>query len=134
MYCNNCGAEATDAKGFCTKCGADLSQSKPGAGVPNQQSPDQRVPAGQQVARTSGLGVASMILGILGLIFVWVPVLGLLFALLAVIFGGVSLSQTGKDPTLQGRGMAVAGTICGVITLGLWFALLAACSSIAFWN
>ena len=85
MYCHSCGAEAADTKGFCTKCGADLSQSDPAAGVPNQQSPDQGVPVGQQVARTSGLGVASMVLGILGLIFVWVPVLGLFLALLAVV-------------------------------------------------
>ena len=65
-------------------------------------------------ARTSGLAIASMVLGIL-----WLYWIG---SILAVIFGHVSLNQMSTDPTLRGRGMAIAGLVLGYIgvaTLGL---------------
>ena len=71
-------------------------------------------PAGQpyvQQGRTSGLAIASMVLGIL-----WIYWIG---SLLAVIFGHVAINQTGKDPTLRGRGMAIAGLVLGYIGIGL---------------
>jgi hypothetical protein len=55
------------------------------------------------VQRTSGLAVASLVLGIVG------------FSILAIIFGGVAIGQTGKDPNLSGRGMAVAGLVLGIV-------------------
>lgn len=63
--------------------------------------------------QTSGLAVASLVLGV-----VWLCGLG---SLLAVIFGGVSLSQISKSRgTLEGKGMAVAGLVLGIIGLGVW--------------
>ena len=61
--------------------------------------------------RTSGLAIASMVLGIL-----WIFYIG---SILAVIFGHIAISQTGKDPTLRGRGMAIAGLVLGYIGIGL---------------
>jgi len=64
--------------------------------------------------KTSGLAIASMVLGI-----VW---LGWLGSLLAVIFGHIALSQT-KDGRAGGRGMAIAGLVLGyvgVLTF-VWF-------------
>jgi uncharacterized protein DUF4190 len=46
-----------------------------------------------------------MVLGIL-----WVYWIG---SILAVIFGHIAISQAGKDPTLRGKGMAVAGLVLG---------------------
>lgn len=60
--------------------------------------------------QTSGLAVASLVLGV-----VWLCGLG---SLLAVIFGGVSLSQISRSRgTLEGKGMAVAGLVLGIIGL-----------------
>jgi hypothetical protein len=56
-----------------------------------------------RVQRTSGLAVASLVLGIIG------------FSILAIIFGGVAIGETGKDPNLSGRGMAIAGLVLGII-------------------
>ncbi len=61
--------------------------------------------------RTSGLAIASMVLGIL-----WIFYIG---SILAVIFGHIAISQTGKDPTLRGRGMAIAGLVLGYIGIGI---------------
>ena len=72
--------------------------------------------------RTSGLAIASMVLGIL-----WVYWIG---SILAVIFGHIAISQAGKDPTLRGKGMAIAGLVLGYIGVGfLVLAILVAASS-----
>ena len=73
--------------------------------------------------RTSGLAIASMVLGIL-----WVYWIG---SILAVIFGHIAISQAGKDPTLRGKGMAIAGLVLGYIGVGflLLVIVVAAASS-----
>jgi Domain of unknown function (DUF4190) len=59
--------------------------------------------------RTSGLAIASMVLGI-----VWVYWIG---SILAVIFGHIAISQTSRDETLRGRGMGIAGLVLGYVGL-----------------
>ncbi len=60
-----------------------------------------------------GLAVASMVLGICALVLACcVPYLPIIFALLAVILGGISLAKK-----MGGTGMAVAGLVCGIIGL-----------------
>ena len=74
------------------------------------------------VGRTSGLAIASMVLGI-----VWVYWIG---SILAVIFGHVSLSQISKDETLRGKGMAIAGLVLGYVGVGtLLLIIIAAAAS-----
>ena len=74
------------------------------------------------VGRTSGLAIASMVLGI-----VWVYWIG---SILAVIFGHVALSQTSRDETLRGRGMAIAGLVLGYVGVGtLLLIIIAAAAS-----
>jgi hypothetical protein len=60
--------------------------------------------------RTSGLAIASMVLGIL-----WIYWIG---SILAVIFGHIAINQAGKDPSITGKGMAIAGLILGYIGIG----------------
>ncbi len=67
--------------------------------------------------RTSGLAIASMIMGILSLISYC---LGPLFGILALIFGSISMSTISRTPGLGGRGMALAGIIMGLIGAALW--------------
>ena len=52
-----------------------------------------------------------MVLGI-----VWLYWIG---SVLAVIFGHVALSQMRKDPSIRGRGFAIAGVSLGWIGVGL---------------
>lgn len=73
-----------------------------------------------------GLGIAAMVLGILSLVFAWLPFLGLILAALAFIFGLVAI----KKP---GRGMAIAGIVTGSvgILLGLlWLVVFMALPSL----
>lgn len=61
----------------------------------------------------AGFAITSMVLGIVALVTsCCIPYLPALLALLGVIFAGVSLS--GKK---AGKGMAIAGLVCSIISL-----------------
>ncbi|HEY0925167.1 DUF4190 domain-containing protein [Brevundimonas sp.] len=65
---------------------------------------------------TNGLAIASLVLGILSVLFVWIPVIGMVSWILApigLVLGLVALGKPG------GKGLAIAGSICsGVGLLG----------------
>ena len=71
---------------------------------------------------TSGMAIASMVLGILWLY--WVG------SILAVIFGHVAISQCNRDSNIGGKGMAIAGVVLGWI--GVVFLLITIVSCAAF--
>lgn len=70
-----------------------------------------------------GLAITSMVLGLCGIVawIVW-PV-ALVLAILAVIFGHVSLSKE-KYGQAGGHGMAVTGVVLGYVFLGLVLAIV----------
>jgi hypothetical protein len=72
--------------------------------------------------RTNGMSVASLVLGIVGLLlfgFFMIP------NILAIIFGFVGISQINRAPqgALGGKGLAIAGIVMGL--LGVLFFILA---------
>ena len=63
---------------------------------------------------SNGLAVASLVLGILSLFFVWIPLVGMIswvLSILGLVFGVIALGR------LEGRGIAIAGAICSGIGL-----------------
>lgn len=81
--------------------------------------------------RTSGLAVASLVLGIVsvigGALLLLVP------PILAVIFGHNALAKCKNDPALAGRGMGIAGLAMGYASFALFgLGLFAAMSIPAF--
>ena len=94
MFCSKCGKPNLDEATVCASCGAPMAQP---AGVP-PAPPDLRP------ARTSGMAIASLVLGIFGFLGVT--------ALVAVVLGIVALVQiSGSRGRLRGQGLAIAG-IC----------------------
>lgn len=80
------------------------------------------VPA-DSYAPTDWASIVALVTGILGL---FVP----FFWILGIVFGAIGMKRT-KDGSLRGRGMAVAGFVCGLVTplllillLGVVFATL----------
>lgn len=75
-------------------------------------------PAYPVKAKTNGLALASMILGIVGitvgLCLIFFPVM----PILAVVFGHLGLSQT-RSTGAPGRGYAIAGLVTGYIGIAL---------------
>jgi uncharacterized membrane protein len=66
-----------------------------------------------------GLAVASMVLGILAFVGHWCCCGGLLFAILAIIFGVCAKGVMRRTGDYDGSGMATAGIILGIIDLVL---------------
>jgi hypothetical protein len=64
---------------------------------------------------TSGMAVASMVLGIIGLL-AGCCTFGI-FSILAVIFGHVAMGETKRGEN-SGHGMAVAGLVMGYVVAG----------------
>ncbi|MCK5654285.1 MAG: DUF4190 domain-containing protein [Dehalococcoidia bacterium] len=75
--------------------------------------------------QASGLAIASMVCGILSLVFFWVPLFGFLLGIIAIIFGAVAIRQIGREPNLGGRGMAIAGLVCGIVGVAGWVIFIA---------
>jgi len=67
--------------------------------------------------KNNGMCVASLVLGILALVLCWIPIIGLILALLAVILGGAGISAVNKNPALGGKGMGIAGLVMEIISL-----------------
>ena len=80
-------------------------------------------PAAPRTARTNPFAVASMVLGITGVILF---VLFAIPSILAVVFGLIALSQIRESgDTEAGSGMATAGIVLGAIETVVFFVALA---------
>ena len=117
MYCINCGKQGMASDVYCWECGKPMNgemltavpASGPTAVASGTAAPFQSAPA----TRTNGFAIAALVLGILG---IW---------LLAIIFGAVGLSQTKRDASYTGRGLAIAGLVLGIVVGVLWVAFFA---------
>jgi len=92
---------------------------------PNQPYPPQPYPPTYPPPpQGNGMAVTAMVLGILAIILCWVPFLNWLLALLAIIFGAIGISVANKRQS--GKGMAIAGLVCGAIgaIIGILLVLL----------
>lgn len=78
-------------------------------------------PAPTSVQRTNGFAVASLVLGIIGIIlcFLFLP------WILAIVFGAIGIKQCNDDPTYTGKGLAIAGLVCGLVGAALLVLILA---------
>lgn len=85
-------------------------------------NPPPSAQAPQSQEQGNGLAVAGMVLGIIGLVFCWVPVLGWILALLGLIFGAIGNGKANRIGG-KGKGMALAGLIMGVLGLIIGIAL-----------
>ena len=136
--CPNCNTQNDDASTFCLNCGTALPTGagygeqpyqqpyQQPTGAPYQEQPYAQQPytqqpyAAPQSRGTSGMAVAALILGIIGLLFSIIPYtvgLGIILDILAFIFGLVGMIQKSKG----GKGMAIAGFIMACIGLTIFF-------------
>lgn len=108
MFCPKCGSELPQGATTCQKCGTVQP-------VESAYNTAAQEPAAKP--KISRLALASLILGILILF----PLLGLLFAIAAVISGFVALIRiTTSTPKLIGNEMAMCGIILGILGILLF--------------
>jgi MFS family permease len=65
------------------------------------------------------MAVAALVLGIVSIVLCTTIWGGIICGALGIIFGAVALSAIKKDPNKKGKGLAMAGLICGVIGAAL---------------
>jgi len=137
--CPECAEEVKPAARVCRFCGFRFVDEEPlaeqapfwppppgwepSAASLAQPAPRARPPAVHTAyappatASANGAGTAAGVLGIVGFVLSWIPLLGILIGLLlgalAVIFGAVGLAR----PPSAAKGMATAGLILGIVTI-----------------
>jgi hypothetical protein len=78
--------------------------------------------------KNDGMSIAALVCGISGLMLIGCGV-GLIPAILGVVFGILGIKKVdASGGAIKGRGMALAGAICGAVAVGLlliWLALTA---------
>jgi hypothetical protein len=103
-FCRSCGAELAGAT-FCPRCGARADTVQPLS------------------EGTSGNAIASLVLGVVGLVF-----FPLVPSILAIVLGRSAKRDIRERPGLTGEGMATAGIVLGwvgVVLVVLGVALVA---------
>jgi hypothetical protein len=72
------------------------------------------------------------VLGILALI---IPYVGFLIGIIAIVFASISFKEIKRNQE-QGRGLAVAGLVCGIVATAVYavIILIALLAAVAFMN
>lgn len=68
----------------------------------------------------SGLGVSALVLGIISIVFSFVPIINnlcIVLGVLAIVFAGCSFRATGKNGNKRGHGMVIAGLVLGILSI-----------------
>jgi hypothetical protein len=97
---------------------ADPSRQSPQTPIAYHSPFQQAAGYGYAAPQPQGMAIASLVLGIVSLMLLGAYCVGVVPAILAVIFGHISLGRN-RAGLESGQGMAMAGLICGYISLGL---------------
>jgi len=156
MFCKNCGTELKDGALFCHGCGAEIKkvQSAPVnenviantdvinekpqpteaqptyAPSPFLQPYAMNTPVQSEKKDSSGFAVASLVLGIISLL----PIccVNLITAILAFIFGLISLKSSKKGLAIAGIVLSIIAVLIAVVTIIFTFIGMAATSEIDY--
>ena len=109
MYCSACGVQNSDGATHCVNCGSHLTEAIP-QGIPVE-------PPVMASPKTSGLAIASLVLGIFSL-------LCFPFAGIAAIICGIIALVKINTHQLKGTGFAIAGIVIPVIMVPFMLAIL----------
>lgn len=107
VNCSHCGKQVSDKDTTCPHCNAPLRG--------NQNSGHQSINVNVVTQESNGIGVAGLVIAILGLFLGWIPILGWIILFLGVLFSFIGVF---KAP----RGAAIAGLIISFIEIIIiWF-------------
>ncbi|MBA3826508.1 MAG: DUF4190 domain-containing protein [Ktedonobacterales bacterium] len=77
-------------------------------------------------AQSNGAATTAMVLGIIGVILCWIPVLGgvsIILGGIGAVFGHRGFAQARRSPAQMGRGQAIAGLILSYLALAVSLAI-----------
>jgi len=115
IYCPNCGKQISDKADRCISCGCILRIGSHSQTYGNY-SPSQSTRNEPNQGSVDGLGITSLILGILAL-FAWIlPLAGYPITIVGLILGIVSLSRSTNGNATAGVILCSLGLIATVIS------------------
>lgn len=126
--CPHCGCGCGDGDVFCGKCGFNFNGSETYYRTANNnynagsgyESPYDTGP------KNNPLAIASLVLGIISVPTIFCCGLGIITAILAIIFGCFSLGAIRRsDGSQAGSGLAVAGLVIGIIAIVIIIVVIA---------
>ena len=100
MYCNKCGSYIPSKRTVCSNCGAPVPD--PSAPAPVVETPPEK--------RPNGIAAAGLVMGILTMVFFWLPGIPLLTGLMGIIFSIAGIAKKNA----RYKGAAVAGLILSI--------------------
>lgn len=112
VYCSKCGKQMEDGATFCSRCGAPLHN--PNIYRAPLQNPNIYGAPKMNQPRKAGLGIAALVLGIVGVLAWIIPIIGLPVGIVALVFGILGLKKSSKGMSIAG---IVLGAVCLVLTI-----------------
>lgn len=128
-FCKYCGSQLEDGAAFCGVCGKNQGDDAPQQVAPTAsvystpygvvpQAPYGVPPVYSNVSVPGkGLGVASMVLGIISLVLFCIWYIAIPCGIVAACLGGASVNKA--KAVGQKNGLATAGIVCSCIALGI---------------
>jgi hypothetical protein len=82
--------------------------------------------------KTNGKSIAALVLGILSIML---PYIGFIIGIIAIVFSAISLKEIKKKQE-QGRGMAIAGLVCGIVGTAIYaiIILVFIIAALVYWD
>lgn len=132
--CHFCGNVCSDDYKFCNRCGRPLDTDGSSSDSGNYKGGGQNAYYSRNSGysapgnfsgygwecRTNPYAIASLVLGIIGLVFMCAKFTGFIPSILAIIFGFVASSRISSSGGREkGGGMATAGITLGIIAVSL---------------
>ncbi|MGM1021548.1 MAG: DUF4190 domain-containing protein [Bacillota bacterium] len=77
-----------------------------------------------QLPATNSKSIASMVLGILNLMLVFMPYISVILGIIAIVLSAISFKEIRRYGE-NGKGMAVAGLVCGIVGTSIGLIILA---------
>lgn len=99
-----------------------MSPTGPGHNNPQHQNypPHSATPAPARPRRSDAFGITALTLGILSIVLVWVPGLGLILGIVAIIFGSIGLAKSHKVMSGIGLGLGTTSVLIFVIIIATY--------------
>ena len=132
MFCKQCGNELPENVKFCPNCGVEVKNIEPdpeaepsAASAPDAQpsgNSDTKTmpsasPARTQAGKWSVLAIVSFAVAAAGVAGYLAG--GVVLHIATLVMSIIALNRFKKDPTMKGKGFAIAGTVISAVSVGM---------------